>query len=59
MIIPSRRRFLFGAATLLAAPSIVRVASLMSVSSAWRSPRLMTAAVASTRSPLTRHNFMN
>lgn len=29
--IPSRRRFLFGVATLLAAPAIVRVASLMVV----------------------------
>lgn len=32
MIQPSRRRFLLGAGALLAAPSIVRVASLMPVS---------------------------
>lgn len=31
-MIPSRRRFLLGASALLAAPSIVRVASLMPVS---------------------------
>lgn len=31
-MIPSRRSFLLGAGSLLAAPSIVRVASLMSVS---------------------------
>jgi len=32
MTIPSRRRFLFGAAAFLAAPAIVRVASIMPVS---------------------------
>lgn len=32
LILPSRRRFLFGAGALLAAPAIVRVASLMPVS---------------------------
>lgn len=32
MIIPSRRRFLFGAATFLAAPAIVRISNIMPVS---------------------------
>lgn len=31
MIVPSRRRFLFGAGALLAAPAIVRVSALMPV----------------------------
>lgn len=32
LIVPSRRRFLFGAAAVLAAPAIIRVAQLMPIS---------------------------
>lgn len=41
MIVPSRRRFLFGAAVLLAAPAIAKASSLMPISTApWRAPKL-------------------
>lgn len=35
MIVPARRRFLLGAAAFLAAPSIVKAATLMPVSARW------------------------